>query len=362
MTINRGLFVKQNGDVGTTPVDARRALAGLFAENAPGAPRTGLLEPASTSVVTGTANMSYNVSAFQAVVQRAATEGVYLFSGTGVTNVPTTAAPGTDKRYDLIWVKQNDLEKSDTLGGVLDNSALVGVVQGSVAASPAKPYVGVPDGAYVIAEALVSAGATATNGALVTITQVWRYAALKGTPIWVRGTTERGEITPYVGMKVHRLDTGLIERWNGSAWIAEADTLQFACFTTVQSGVPSGMLWGPGMPSLNAGRSINGSAIAAFTANDYIEVFQQGLYTFDVMVEMNGGFGPGGFVGFENLQAETVATSGGSGGNPGGLSASVSLWMKPGTTIPSGVLRVFYYQNSGATRTATVRVNVTKVM
>lgn len=361
MTINRGLFVKQNGDEGTTPIDARRALAGLFAENAPGAPRTGLLEPATTSVVTGTANMSYNVSAFQAVVQRAATEGVYLFSGTGVTNVPTTAAPGTDKRYDLIWIKQNDIEKSDVLGGVVDNSAIVGVVQGSVAAAPAKPYVGVPDGAYVIAEALVSAGSTATNQGTVTISQTWRYAALKGAPIWVRGTTERAEITPYVGLRVHRLDNGLYERWNGTTWVAEADTLNFALFTTVQGSVPSGAVWGPGMPSKDVARSINADFVT-FSENDWLSVNRPGIYTIDLMVEMVGGFGPGGFVFMENLQANTIATVGGSGGNPGGLSTSVTLFLNPGTTFPAGVVKLGYYQNGGTARQASVRINVAKVM
>lgn len=215
MTVNRGLFVRNNGTVGTTPIQGRLVLASLVAENAPGTPRNGLLDQKATTVVSGKPDMSYDVSAITAIVNRAASEGVYMFTTTGTTNVTTTAAPGTGSRYDLIYLLQRDLDKGDA-----DNTAVLAVLQGTAATSPTKPYASLPAGAYVLAEALIASGATATNGAGVTITQVWRYTSLRGVPITVRNTTERDEITtPQLGMQVCRLDNSRrLDEWDGSVW------------------------------------------------------------------------------------------------------------------------------------------------
>lgn len=360
MTANRGLFVKQLGTEGTTPLEARRALAGLFAENSPGVPRSGLLEPSTPSVVTGASNMSYNIAPIAVVMNRAATEGVYVFTTTGVTNVVTTAAPGTDKRWDLIWIKQLDPDKSDTLNGALSNKAIAGVVQGSVSGSPSKPYAGVPDGAYVLAESLVSAGATSTNNAAVTISNVWDYAAFRGTAIWVRDVAERDEITPHIGQRVQNLTTGYNERWNGSSWVPEKPPLRAAIFTVSQPEVPNGMVWGPGMPDQDAARSINGN-FAFFSENDWISVQEEGLYSITFVVEIAGGFGNAGFLAIQNLQQETLATAQGTAVS-GGLSTTCNVWLKPGTQKPAGVVKFLYYHNNGKTSAAKCRVQIMKVV
>lgn len=359
MTVNRGLFVLQNGEEGTTPLEARRAFGGLFVENSPGNPRSGLLEPPSPTVVSGTADMSYNVGQCTAVVNRAATEGVYCFTLTGTTNVPTTAAPGTDKRYDLIWVKQLDIEKSDTLGGVLSNKGTVGVTQGSVAASPVKPYTGVPEGAYVLAEALVSAGTTATNQGTVTISQVWSYAGLKGAPLWLRGDSEKSAITPHIGMKIQNLTNGYEERWNGSAWVSEAPKLQHAFYQVTQASVPNASLWGPGMPSQLAGRSINGGFVT-FSEADWISVNEEGLYTVTLQVTVAGGFGSGGFVSITSLAGNVLASTQGTA-QAGGISTTVNAWLKPGSSAPGGVLQMRYFHNNGASSAVTAYIQVSKV-
>jgi hypothetical protein len=134
-----------------------------------------------------------------------------MFTLSGTTNVATTAAPGSGSRWDLIYVKQNDVDKGDTT-----NTAVVAVLQGTSAASPTKPYASLPAGAYVLAEALVNTGAIGTNGAQVTITQVWRYTSLRGVPVPVRNTTERGEITATDRQEVFRLDLGITERYSAS--------------------------------------------------------------------------------------------------------------------------------------------------
>ncbi|UIW13273.1 minor tail protein [Arthrobacter phage Crewmate] len=215
MTANRGLFVRNNGGVGTTPIEGRLALAGLVFENAPGIPRSGLLDQKAATVVSGAANMSYNVAPITPVVHRATGEGVYIFTLTGTTNVPTDAAPGTGSRWDLIYVKQNDLDKGDA-----DNAAIVAVQKGTPGVSPTKPYADLPAGALVLAEAQVNAGASGTNGAGVTITQVWRYTALRGAALPIRNKAERDEITgPAKGMAIVRLDCDdWLQEYNGTAW------------------------------------------------------------------------------------------------------------------------------------------------
>lgn len=225
MTVNRGLYVPINttGNVGTTELEARLAQAGQYEHNAAGIPRSGLLIPngsSQTTVVTGAANMSYNLAACYPVICTAANDGVYTFSATGTTNLATTAAPATNSRIDLIWVKQNDKSKGDP-----DNLAVFGVTQGAAATSPVAPAL--PARAMEVARATILSTTTATNTA--TITQTFTYAALKGNPVPVRNTADRATITaPVPGQKVARLDlnaNGLtLETWTGAAWTPDGRT------------------------------------------------------------------------------------------------------------------------------------------
>lgn len=247
MTMNRGLYVPINttGNVGTTELEARLALSALFEHNAAGIPRSGLLIPAGSSqtiAVTGAANMSYNLAAVNPVINTAANDGVYSFTATGTTNVVTTAAPATNSRIDLIWVKQNDKSKGDA-----DNLAVLGVTQGVSATSPVAPAL--PARAMEVARATILSTTTATNTA--TITQTFTYAALKGTPIRVRNTTDRATITtPAISQQVARLDLeangSLVEVWNGTAWVPPSVSNRYAEFTgpAIDSNPGSGTNWG----------------------------------------------------------------------------------------------------------------------
>lgn len=253
MTAYRGLYVPLTADgTGTTPLEARLALAATIAQNSPGVPRAGLLFQGNNNVVAGTGNMSYNVAPCSPVIVRSANDGVYTMALVGTTNIITTAAPASGSRWDLIFVKQNDVSRGDG-----DNAPVLGVVQGIAASTPAKPYASVPEGAYVLAEAEVKVGATATNGAQVTITQMWRHTAMRGAPIPVRNTTERGEITAYTGAKIIRLDQRAIEQvYTGSEWYGSMS----ASGTMPIAGIPNGDSTGqiqvnfgttfPGIPSV----------------------------------------------------------------------------------------------------------------
>jgi hypothetical protein len=197
----------------TSPTDARLALSGLMAPDSGGvAVRAGAFYGPSVFNVTGMAAMSYSVAGGVAVVTRGASVGPYVGANDGATTVPTTAAPGSGSRYDLIYIKLPDVEQGDA-----DSNAVFGVVQGTAGGSPTIPTGSLPTGAVAIATALVPSGTTQTDTG-VTINKIIRYTAARGAPIVVRNQAERDELTQYAGLVAHRLDTGLDNISDGTSW------------------------------------------------------------------------------------------------------------------------------------------------
>lgn len=263
MTLSRGAWVKQNGTIGLTAVELRRVDAACYYQTAPGTVRSGVLwvHSASFALVAGAANMSYDLQPVPGlVIGRAANEGAYTLTTQGVTNIATGAAPAAGlSRYDLIWIKQNDTEKADA-----DNQPVLGVTQGTAAASPTKPTASVPVGAYVLAEARVYSGTTATNAGPNTITQVWQYTALVGEPVPVRSDAER-PATPRPGDQVRRLDMAsptAREVWNGTKWFVVGRRV--AQFT----GVPGGAGAVTGAGNVSWGYGVFTKVAAAAGADD----------------------------------------------------------------------------------------------
>lgn len=278
MTVNRGPGVAKNGAVGVTTVEHRLQLAGQYAENAPGVPRSGILAQATAVLVAARGDMSYDIGPCQAVICRTASEGVYTPTLTGTTNVPTIAAPATDSRWDLIYIKQNDMAKGDA-----DNLAVAGVVQGTAAASPTKPTGSLPAGALLLAEARIFATTTATNGGSNTVSQVWRHTAARGAPVSVRDETERAEITPGQGSKVNRLDLPgrPVETYDGSIWTLQGAGLHLEVARTASANLANS-LWGPGSPAelaagVDSAASRNPGQFS-FPVSNQITVTQAGVY------------------------------------------------------------------------------------
>lgn len=242
MVANRGVGVRQLSTNGTTPKEHRLTIAGMVAENAPGTPRSGLLNPASTNIVFPKANMSYDVLACAAVIYRDQDEGVYTPTLTGVTNIPTGNAPSSGSRWDIVWIKQNDPEKQDNDGNTPPaslNTAMVRVTQGQAAASPVKPAI--PAGAYALSEHQIFSGTTATNASPNTSRQLWRYTAFRGVPIPVRGPAEKAEIAPFNGLQIQRLDfDGLpIETYSSasSSWASTFNLPQGVKVRRIQTSI-----------------------------------------------------------------------------------------------------------------------------
>jgi hypothetical protein len=200
--------------------DGRLDDAGLIASQGAGMDvRTGVLHgPGSTALITGTADtapMAVLVAAHHGVTRRQVSEGVYRGATEAPVRVSIDAAPASDSRIDVVWVKQNDAS-----AGVLTPDAttewLVSKTTGTVAASPVKPAI--PVGALELGTVTVAAGATATNGAGVTIANTARQTVARGARIPVRNAAERDALTTFPGLEVYRLDTDTVELHDGTAW------------------------------------------------------------------------------------------------------------------------------------------------
>lgn len=191
MAATRGLGTTGDGAGTVTPLDHKLAQSGLLTKQGAlnNLVRSGLFWDAQTNIVVGRGNMAYDVRPFTAALSRGAAAGTVLLANDGVTTVSTTAAPGSNSRIDVIYVWQREF----SLDGV-NSAPVIGVVQGTPAASPSVPSLAAFPGAIALAQAVVPAGVTATNSG-VTITQLSRFTAAAGGVVYFRNITERDEVT-----------------------------------------------------------------------------------------------------------------------------------------------------------------------
>jgi hypothetical protein len=219
---------RDSGWVGGSVVDAEDARLATASLAAPGKTptqaRSGLRPaPGDPGLVraTPTASGSVTVQPFQAVIQgtRHSATGAYLatldeLKTINVLRVPAHASFG---RFDIVVARQTDVQYGDSVSGFV-----VDVVAGTAASSPSEPTV--PGDAIRLARIAVRAGTSTIIGA--DITDLRPFTSAVGGVLPVRNGSER-PIDAYVGMYVHRLDTGRLEFWSGNAWkalVVEDDT------------------------------------------------------------------------------------------------------------------------------------------
>ncbi|EFQ82696.1 hypothetical protein HMPREF0063_11905 [Aeromicrobium marinum DSM 15272] len=214
MSMNQGFPAAEGPSFGALASDVRRDISGLLSLNSGDSAdvRLGVFRDSDVAIVSGTSATSpptYSVRALVAVV-----EGPVLVATTGTTIVESTAPPGSNPRIDVIWIRQRRI--SGDGGSETDPIAELGVTQGSPNPVPAVPAI--PAGALALAQSLVQPADAATNAA--DITQTHRWTVARGAPIPVRTLAERATITPVVGTRVLRLDTGGIQRYDpASVWV-----------------------------------------------------------------------------------------------------------------------------------------------
>ena len=200
MTLARS-FPTQN-PTGLPITDTRRVTAGLIARNADGTPRPGVFPTSTALLVTGRATaplMAYDVAPFLAATSRLNT-GVELIANDASTTVATTAAPGSNSRLDVIWVRSQFVQHADA-----NNDVVFGVTQGVAALTPTKPAI--PVGALELATAEILSTTTQTSTAV--ITQTHPYTAAAGAPVMMRNRTELDAWAAPAGTIARTLDTDL---------------------------------------------------------------------------------------------------------------------------------------------------------
>lgn len=181
----------------TTFADLRRDLEGMVVRNAAGAMRAGVFPDHLNPIVTGRSDMKVNIADFRAVQNRG---GAVLVANVGTdTSVTLPAAPGANKRIDLIYVTM----RSTALGDAA-STPLFGFVQGTASATPVAPALPANlSTAIPLATVEIPAGATTTLSANVFISQVYSYTALAGGAVVVRNSVELAAWTPADGAKAY---------------------------------------------------------------------------------------------------------------------------------------------------------------
>lgn len=186
MTLRNSIFAVSGG---ASFMDARRDMSGLFVcDKTTMLPIAGILDRSQDNLVTGnSSSMSVTVHPFNAVLNR---YGALLIQNDGDVKVPISAAPSTNSRIDVVYVKQHETRApmSDD-----SNSPVFGVAKGVAAATPVAP--GVPAGGLALAQVLIPAGVSNTAASGVVITQVYIGAAMKGDMLQVRNSAQRDALT-----------------------------------------------------------------------------------------------------------------------------------------------------------------------
>lgn len=204
-------FPTQDGG-GLTITDTRLVLAGLVAQNADGSPRPGIFPSTTDPLVTGNANMTYQIGPFEAASSRTGT-GIELLANDASTSVTTDPAPGSNSRIDVIWYQPRFAQHTDP-----SSVPTFGVTKGVVAPSPVKPAI--PSGAFELAYATILSSTTATNTAVITQSAQWTAAA--GGIVWLRNSADAwaapdGAVAFRVDLKKHvdRVDGVWVTRGGG---------------------------------------------------------------------------------------------------------------------------------------------------
>ena len=196
----------------TTFADLRRDLEGLVVRNSAGVMRAGVFPDHLNPLVTGRSDMKVNIGDFRAVQNRG---GAVLIANVGTdTSVTLPAAPGANKRIDLIYVTMRSTALADAA-----STPVFGFVQGTASATPVVPSLPANlSTAIPLATVEIPAGATTTLSAGVVITQVYPYTALAGGTVVVRNAVELGAWTPADGASAYVISDGSTMLRGGGQW------------------------------------------------------------------------------------------------------------------------------------------------
>lgn len=171
-----------------TPLDARLMNMAMITCNADGTPRPGVLSQSAANIVTALATMAVAVTAAEFVTTKGKADGVAVFTNDGTVNVAIPAAPASNSRIDVVWVKHEDSTTGD--GASLP---IFGVTAGVAAAAPAKSAI--PTGALELATLRVYSGTTAANGGANILTNTFQMTSMRDGAVSFRTRAEMDAVT-----------------------------------------------------------------------------------------------------------------------------------------------------------------------
>ena len=170
-----------------------------------------------------------NIADFRAVQNRG---GAVPLANVGTdTSVTLPAAPGANKRIDLIYetARSSNAPWSDGAG---NDTPIFGFVQGTASATPVVPSLPANlSTAIPLATVEIPAGATTTLSAGVVITQVYPYTALAGGVVVVRNTVELAAWTPADGARAYCVADGSDYVRRGGTWVGSSTVANLASAT-----------------------------------------------------------------------------------------------------------------------------------
>lgn len=233
MALTRAIGVR---NAATTPLDARLVAMATLQDNSDGTPRTGVIT-GSDGLVTALATMNVAIAAAYFAASKSKADGVTVFTNDGTVNVPITAAPASNSRIDVIWVRHQDSTTGDAA-----STPIFGVTAGTAAASPTMPAI--PTGALELATLRVYAGTTAANGGSNVLTNTYQMTGPRGSTITTRSIAERDAWSAPNGAQCYVIATDRFYVRRASGWrLIEDDvvnawtTLTAATGWTANSGV-----------------------------------------------------------------------------------------------------------------------------
>jgi hypothetical protein len=263
MSLFRGLGFRKDATRGTTPIEVRKSLAGLFSA-------TGVMPGGPSPLLTGNADWTYTVHGpAWFVATRGPSDGVALYGNDGDTIIGTTGvgstvpiAPGAGlSRIDIAWTRhQSAGENGDPATTVaLASEPLFGVASGTAASSsPVAPVI--PAGAIELGRNTMTSAATTTASVGNTITQPTQLAALQVKTInnaTLTGTTTAATIAASVAVtapNIPAIATGVTAfAFGGGNTLSIAITFPVGRFTAV--------------PVLTTGLGLSGTGSNVLTAH-----------------------------------------------------------------------------------------------
>jgi len=191
--------------------NARQAQSALY-----GAPtgafsaRSGWRVGTATGVVSVTSTQ-WTLNPAAAMISPAASlyQGSYGWASDQVITGPMTAADATNPRKDILYIQINDSSAGDGSGAL---SAPVMYLAGAATATPVAPTL--PARSFLVGTISVPK----SGGGSPTVALNQTYFVASGAPMPVNSQAERDAFTPYMGMLVTRLDTGVLEEYFSGAW------------------------------------------------------------------------------------------------------------------------------------------------